>query len=62
MAKTKTYHIEVLFTLPVMVTVKAEDLDDAFDKAEVKASEEFRENLDKGLYGVSDFDCDAQTP
>lgn len=47
MAKTKTYHIEVLFTLPVMVTVKAEDLDDAFDKAEVKASEEFRENLDK---------------
>lgn len=61
MAKRK-YQIEVLFSTPVYVTVKANDVYDAMDIAEVDATEIFRKNLDEGMLGVSDFYCEAQTP
>ena len=62
MASKEKYEIEVLFITPINVTVKAEDADEAMDLAESEATEIFKENLDKGLLGVSDFYCEAQTP
>ena len=61
MAKRK-YQIEVLFSTPVYVTVKANDVYDAMAIAEVDATEVFRKNLDEGMLGVSDFYCEVQTP
>lgn len=61
MAKKK-YNIDVVFSTSVYVSVMAKDLDEAMDKAEYKASKEFRDLLDDGLLGASDFTCEAQTP
>ena len=61
-SKIRTENIEVLFIYPLTVKVRAADLDTAMDKAEEKAAEEFRELLDKGMLGSSDFYCEAQTP
>lgn len=58
----KTYTIDVLFSTSISVEVRAKDKDDAMDKAEYKAAEEFRDLLDKGMLGTSDFFCEAQIP
>ena len=58
----RKYTIDVLFSTSIPVIVRAKDEDDAMAEAEYKASEQFRELLDKGLLGASDFDCEAQQP
>lgn len=60
--KEKKYSIPVVFTTTIDVNVKVEDLDDAMDKAEYKASEEFEKLLNEGYLGTSDFTCEAQMP
>lgn len=55
----RKYDMAVDFTTTLYVTVYASDIDDAKDKAELKASEEFEENLNEGLLGSSDFYCNA---
>lgn len=62
MAKNKKFNVEVVFSTSILVPVYAEDADEAMDKAEYKASEIFEKQLNNGLYGASDFDCEAQTP
>lgn len=62
MARKKKYEIEVVFSTSIYVNVEAEDKYDAMDIAEDLAAEEFRDKLDSGLLGTSDFDCEAQTP
>lgn len=62
MARKKKYYIPVVFTMTIETEVKAEDLDDAMSEAEDKATEEFRELLDTGYLGTSDFTCEAQEP
>ena len=62
MPRKKEYEIEVMFSTPIYVKVEARDLDDAMAYAEQDATEIFREQLDRGLLGISDFDCEAQTP
>lgn len=58
----KKFKMEVVFSTSVYVTVSAKDLDEARELAEEKASEEFEEDLNDGLYGSSDFTCEVQTP
>lgn len=60
--KPDKYTIEVMFSMPITVTVYATDEDDAMDKAEYKASEQFRDQINAGLLGAADFYCEAQTP
>lgn len=62
MARKKKYGIEVVFSTSIFVKVEAEDVIDAMDIAEDLAAEEFRNKLDSGLLGTSDFDYEAQTP
>lgn len=62
MPRKKEYEIEVMFSTPIYVKVEAEDVDEAMEYAEQDATEIFRDQLDRGLLGVSDFDCEAQTP
>ena len=56
------FTIDVMFSLSIPVKVKACNYVDALDIAETEAAEQFRDLLDKGLLGASDFDCEAQTP
>lgn len=62
MPRKKEYEIEVLFSTPIYVKVEAKDVDEAMEYAEQDATEIFQDQLDGGLLGVSDFDCEAQTP
>jgi len=59
--KENTYTIEVVFSTPVIVTVLAEDFDEAMDTAEWEATKIFQEMIDSGKLGIADFDCEAQT-
>lgn len=58
----KEYIISVNFTTTYEVTVEAEDETEARDFAGTQATEIFREELDEGLLGVSDFICEPQEP
>ena len=49
----------VNFTATIYVDVVAEDIDDARELAEEKASTEFEESLNDGMLGSSDFAYEA---
>ena len=59
MARKKTYRIGVVFGHTIELEVKAKNLEEAKDKAETEASEEFGELLNDGLLGTSDFSYEA---
>lgn len=56
----KEYIIPANFTTTYQITVKAEDETEAMALAATQATEIFREELYKGLLGVSDFVCELQ--
>ena len=58
----KEYIIPVNFTTTYQITVEAEDETEARDLAGEQSTKIFREELDKGLLGVSDFVCEPQEP
>ena len=58
----RKYNVDVVFSTTVSATVWANSKADAMDKAERKASDEFRDLLDKGYLGTSDFTYEAQEP
>ena len=58
----KEYIIPVNFITTYQITVEAEDETEARDLAGTQVTEIFREELDEGLLGVSDFVCDPQEP
>ena len=59
MSKKKKYRMGVVFGHTIMLDVRAKDLDDARDKAEYEASQIFRNLLDEGMLGTSDFSYEA---
>lgn len=60
--KENTYEIEVVFAIPIVVSVKAEDIEEAMETAEYHASKKFKDKLDGGELEASDFYCEAQMP
>ena len=56
------YDVEVVFSVPINVTVKANDKYEAMDIAEDMAYDIFKKEFSEGKIVFSDFDYEAQTP
>ena len=56
----KVYTIPVNFTTTYQITVEAKNETEAMALVATQVTEIFREELDKGLLGVSDFVCELQ--
>ena len=61
MSKTE-YDVEVVFSISIPITVRANSVEEAMDRAEFLAAQQFEKDLNNGMYGINDFDYEAQTP
>jgi hypothetical protein len=58
----KKYNVDVVFSTTISYIIWSNSKADAMEKAENKAAEEFRDLLDNGYLGTSDFTYEAQEP